>query len=254
MFYLVSVGSGGEKMSEYDLDDFDTEWTIPFTDNYTGPFRSDGLWQTSVAYGKARPKSKLDSISRDHDTAYALCRGNVDCLSSADDRYFDRTRSMSLFPRAVGSLVKYGNSIARKVAGGRNNDPMFLAPIIASIAAGGFAVNASNVSKVDAGPKVQEVYNPKFTPQGGLVNDDEAPVGVSYAPQRDADPAASDTPKMYNPYSLNSTQEFLSLRDGGVDQEGLQSTPRGSWIAPVRFRLNPMRMRRKRKKNRIYVA
>ncbi len=102
-----------KKNERGEVEQYDSEWTFPYTDNYTGPNWSDGKWQASVAYGKTKPKSLLDAYSRDHDTAYALCR-DTKCLDDADKLYFDSTRSMSFTPRLIGSLPYYFNSPLRR--------------------------------------------------------------------------------------------------------------------------------------------
>ncbi len=96
------------------MEDYDVEWTMPYTDSFTGPGWSDGKFQSSVAFGKKKPKSKTDWLSREHDTGYALCR-DYTCLDNFDRMYYDRTRGMSLFPRVQGSLVYYGNKPGRYI-------------------------------------------------------------------------------------------------------------------------------------------
>jgi len=93
-------------------DDDVPEWMWPYTDNYTGPYWSDGKFQTSVADGKTKPKSKLDRISQRHDMAYAKSRGRSD-LDRADLAYYEDTRHMSIVPRSIGSIVLYGNRFGR---------------------------------------------------------------------------------------------------------------------------------------------
>lgn len=89
------------------------EWTWPYLqENYTGPYLSDGRLQASVANGKSKPNSRLDKLSREHDTAYALCRSEG-CLREADLAYYKATRTMSLFPRIAGDLVLYFNDPKR---------------------------------------------------------------------------------------------------------------------------------------------
>jgi len=100
----------GKEEEEYEL-----EWTFPYTDNYTGMYWSNGQLQTSVAYGDKKPKSRLDSYSRDHDTSYALCPDD-ECLDRADRLYYDRTRAMSAAPRFIGSLPITFNPFVRKVS------------------------------------------------------------------------------------------------------------------------------------------
>ncbi len=85
------------------------EWTWPyFQENYTGPWLSDGKIQSSVAHGKTKPRSKLDRLSREHDTAYALARSAQE-QRNADLKYYKLTREMSWFPRLAGNLVLYVN-------------------------------------------------------------------------------------------------------------------------------------------------
>jgi len=85
------------------------EWTLPyFSENYTGPFLSDGKLQASVANGRAPPKSKLDRLSRAHDTDYALAKNDAD-RRKADRVYHTATRGMSLVPRFAGDLVLHWN-------------------------------------------------------------------------------------------------------------------------------------------------
>jgi len=94
------------------------EWTLPyFNENYTGPYLSDGRFQSSVANGKAPPRSKLDALSRDHDSAYALSRSEKD-RRKADLVYYRKTRTMGWFPRLAGNIVLYGNDPARLVGFG----------------------------------------------------------------------------------------------------------------------------------------
>jgi hypothetical protein len=85
------------------------EWTWPyFQENYTGPWLSDGKFQSSVAHGRRKPNSKLDALSRDHDTAYALSKTDAQ-RRKADRVYYRKTRDMSWFPRLAGNIVLYGN-------------------------------------------------------------------------------------------------------------------------------------------------
>jgi len=85
------------------------EWSLPyFQENYTGPYLSDGKIQSSVAYGKAPPRSKLDILSRAHDTSYKLSRTERD-RRKADSIYYAKTRTMSVVPRFMGDLVYYVN-------------------------------------------------------------------------------------------------------------------------------------------------
>jgi len=98
------VVGGGVKMSEL------PDWTLPYySENYTGPWLSDGKIQESVANGKSKPKSKLDALSRKHDTAYAVYKDRKHRYQA--DLAFQRgTEQIGGFvPRAAGYAVRYLN-------------------------------------------------------------------------------------------------------------------------------------------------
>ncbi len=80
------------------------DWSWPYTDGYTGPYYSDGKFQSSVPNGRTKPKNKLAAFSRDHDTDYYYCNGVKSCTDAADVRYYDRTRQMDFIPRTIGSM------------------------------------------------------------------------------------------------------------------------------------------------------
>lgn len=91
------------------------EWNWPFSDHYTGPYWSDGEFQTSVEKGKRKPSSRLDRLSKRHDNQYYSCGSNLDCLDDADEFYYQATRGMSIVPQMVGLMPKYGNQPGRLV-------------------------------------------------------------------------------------------------------------------------------------------
>ncbi len=80
----------------YENEKYDVEWTYPYMDNYTGPNWSNGKWQSSVANGDKKPKSRSDSYSRDHDTSYKLCDDDR-CLDDADWLYYERFQTFDDF-------------------------------------------------------------------------------------------------------------------------------------------------------------
>jgi hypothetical protein len=86
------------------------EWSLPYTDNYTGPLWSDGRFQASVAQGKSQPKTKLDKLSKAHDRSYALSGGYMDRLR-ADLVYYRDSRGMSLAPSLIGAMPLVGNQV-----------------------------------------------------------------------------------------------------------------------------------------------
>lgn len=90
------------------------EWTWPYFDNYTGPYWSDGRFQSSVKRGKAKPMTKLDVLSKKHDERYANNIGDNDELFLADLEYYKASRDMSFVPRVIGAMPLYGNYIFRQ--------------------------------------------------------------------------------------------------------------------------------------------
>lgn len=160
------------------------EWTWPyFQENYTGPYLSDGRFQSSVAYGRAKPKSKLDRLSRKHDTAYALARSDSE-KRTADREYYDDTRSMSWFPRMAGNLVLYGNDptliwkgLGAKMGNSRSKNDQRLRTVA------GHDIGGVN-TKVGGGRYVRDgvvggspVYNPHM-PAAPAVNRPSAPSAI----------------------------------------------------------------------------
>lgn len=84
--------------------------------NYTGPYRSDGKFQTSVEFGKTAPKDKLDALSRLHDSAYAKYK-DYGHRVAADSIYNQEAKKLvGKFPSLAGDLVVYGNQTGRSVS------------------------------------------------------------------------------------------------------------------------------------------
>jgi hypothetical protein len=91
--------------------------TIPYvSENYTGPYVSDGKFQSSVEFGKAEVKSRLDAMSRLHDSAYAHFKDKQH-LQAADEIYSQSAKKLAgAFPEFARDIVKYGNFTARSAA------------------------------------------------------------------------------------------------------------------------------------------
>ena len=82
---------------------------VPFLPNYTGPFISDGKFQTSVEFGEAEPKDALDALSRYHDSAYYRFKDKGHRMA-ADSIYADEAAKLTgQFPHLAGHAVRYGN-------------------------------------------------------------------------------------------------------------------------------------------------
>lgn len=93
------------------------DWTIPYgSENYTGPYLSDAKLQSSVEFGTAEPKSKLDALSRLHDSAYAKF-DDQGHRTAADSLYNENAQKlMGLFPELAGTAVLYGNQVSRSAS------------------------------------------------------------------------------------------------------------------------------------------
>jgi hypothetical protein len=101
---IALVGWDEEKIMKNKNKDDLPEWGIPFyEDKFTGPYWSDGAWQSSVADSTRIPTSKLEGLSKRHDAAFATARDDFDLLA-ADLEYYEQTRSMGFIPRLVGEL------------------------------------------------------------------------------------------------------------------------------------------------------
>lgn len=84
--------------------------------NYTGPYISNGKFQTSVEFGEVEPLDVLDSFSRLHDSAYAKWEDSLH-RTVADKIYYDSVKNLSgLFPEIASDVVLYGNRIGRSVS------------------------------------------------------------------------------------------------------------------------------------------
>jgi len=98
-------------------DEYDAlpEYTTPYigAEKYTGPYLSNGKFQTSVEFGDKTPASKLDTASRLHDSAYAKYKDRMH-LQAADHIYERETEKIKGdFPKYAGDIVKYGNFAKR---------------------------------------------------------------------------------------------------------------------------------------------
>jgi hypothetical protein len=77
--------------------------------NYTGPYWSDGKFQTSVEFGESDPQSEWDYLSYLHDTAYARYEDAAH-REAADQLYNERAKQLiGRFPQLAGNFVEYGN-------------------------------------------------------------------------------------------------------------------------------------------------
>jgi hypothetical protein len=76
--------------------------------NYTGPYISDGKFQSSVAFGSAIPTDKLDMYSRLHDSAFAKWN-DYGHLAAANAMYHGWVQGDSVTAQVAGNLVLFGN-------------------------------------------------------------------------------------------------------------------------------------------------
>lgn len=81
-------------------------------DNYTGPYWSDGKFQSSVEFGESEPLDALDEASRLHDSAYAHYKDEQH-RRAADLIYYNSTKDLGIKGAAAGSAVLFGNQTLR---------------------------------------------------------------------------------------------------------------------------------------------
>lgn len=76
--------------------------------NYTGPYISDGKFQTSVRFGQATPKDRLDKLSRLHDTAFKEF-SDYGHRTAANSLYNYDAKDGDTMSKIAGAAVLYGN-------------------------------------------------------------------------------------------------------------------------------------------------
>ncbi len=85
-------------------------------DNYTGPYRSDGKWQESVAFGASLPQDAVDRASRLHDSAYANFKDENHRIA-ADILYQEMLgQEDTLKARTFRGIPVYGNYLKNRAA------------------------------------------------------------------------------------------------------------------------------------------
>jgi len=95
---------------------------------YTGPYISDGEFQTSVKFGKSTPVDRLDALSRYHDSAYANWF-DLEHRAAADYIYYrDAHRLPGFVPRVAAYAVLYGNVYARALVNPVSSLPSLTSP------------------------------------------------------------------------------------------------------------------------------
>jgi hypothetical protein len=89
---------------------------MDFAGEYTGPYWSNGKIQESVEWGDQDPKSQLDWLSRQHDSAYAHFK-DAKHREAADLLYMKEAKKLAgKYPELAGNLVGYGNYTGRQFA------------------------------------------------------------------------------------------------------------------------------------------
>ncbi len=86
---------------------------FPTLPAYTGPYRSDGKFQTSVPFGKTPPSSHIEWASRLHDTMYAFYPNNLAAREAADRWYHRQVSSHGDVGKFLGGAVLSGNQNLR---------------------------------------------------------------------------------------------------------------------------------------------
>ncbi len=235
------------------MDEYDLEWTLPYLDNYTGPSWSDGKLQASVPFGKKKPRSKTDHLSREHDTGYALCSNDA-CLDSADRLYYDSTRSMSLLPRLLGDAVYYGN-LPRRLVGSRRklNKNMtkygdFMTDYYQN--GSGYTIEQYYALRHGVPPEleVEPVKPGNFRgSETGTYNPDQSGNDDNFVKAKPGYIRSGDSSTCYAPQLADAPVGIAKSVDGGYDVLG----PNPDSL--MRFLRRPPGRRQKGKKNKIYI-
>lgn len=88
---------------------------LGFQANYTGPYLSDGKFQSSVEFGETLPIDKWDAFSRLHDSAFKKW-DDYGHRTAANSIYNEWMKENPSFSKSVaGFLVLYGNQLASSV-------------------------------------------------------------------------------------------------------------------------------------------
>lgn len=90
--------------------------------NYTGPYISDGKFQTSVRFGQATPKDRLDKLSRLHDTAFKEF-SDYGHRTAANSLYNYDAKDGDTMSKIAGAAVLYGNQVLTAAKGLSFNMP-----------------------------------------------------------------------------------------------------------------------------------
>lgn len=89
---------------------------MEYIGEYTGPYWSNGKLQESVEWGDKDPKSQLDWLSRQHDSAYAHFKDSRH-REAADLLYMREAKKLAgRYPELAGNLVGYGNYAGRQLS------------------------------------------------------------------------------------------------------------------------------------------
>ncbi len=84
-------------------------------DNYTGPYRNDGKFQTSTEFAKSPPMDYVDQQSRLHDSVYAWTE-DIKLRAAADMLYYDSLKHTPGSKAAMArNAVLYGNYAIRSI-------------------------------------------------------------------------------------------------------------------------------------------
>jgi hypothetical protein len=249
---FIKRREAGEIMSNEEL----PEWLLPYTDNYTGPFWSDGKFQASVANGKTKPKSKLDKFSKKHDASYFNAHGDAGKLNQADREYYDNTRSMSFWPSFIGSLPLYnihvrelenflsGRKGGVKMSKYTNRDPLQPGQYLVNDGHGNFVTYTPQSSKPVVKPiipvggyQAESFTGPIQTPtQVNLQQSSSTAVPLQTPKYTDYSPDVDGDVLSYNTYNPGIFEKVRRLFEGSVGN---------SLSRPL--------TRRRKKRNRIYV-
>ncbi len=219
-----------------------------FYGNYTGPYRSNGEWRSSVKFGEVDPTSELDALSRWHDTAYAVYQDYAH-RTAADAIYNKQAQLLAgAFPQIARGLVLYGNATGRSASNLASKAKFGIAGLIYGGAQNAYNLHDYMLNEKKYKNDIYDLYaqDPKSQDKGIICNQC-LPEQEAFGPIRDG--LGLDYGEVDKYFLLRSTalKNQIPLLTDQLDPAVYD--PVGSTDGLMSF----LKRKRRRKRNRVYV-
>lgn len=121
---------------------------LGFQANYTGPYLSDGKFQSSVEFGEKQPIDRWDAFSRLHDSAFKKW-DDYGHRTAANSIYNEWMKENPTTSKSIaGFLVLYGNQINSSLSGlGPNMGSLIMGGIKNGYNLGDYALNEAKYKR-----------------------------------------------------------------------------------------------------------